>query len=223
MPPLFSLDRVSLDVGDTMILRDITLELPDAGITCIVGPSGSGKSSLLRLLNGLERPTSGTIEFRGVPVESIDVRSLRRRVGMVFQRPTVFDGSSLDNLLVADPGLARSAAGSALGRVGLGSEILDRDARLLSGGEAQRLCLARTLLTKPEVVLMDEPTSSLDEASVSLIELLVGDIAADGVRMLWVTHDRAQVMRVADWMVAVESGRIVEEAATQGNDTSERP
>jgi putative ABC transport system ATP-binding protein len=210
VPGLFSLSGVELTVDDHTILHDVDLEVPDGGITMIVGPSGSGKSTLLRLLNGLERPTGGTIEFRGESLDSIDVRALRRRVGMVFQRPTVFDGSSFDNLKVAEPELDRSGAVAAMTRVGLSPDLLDRDARKLSGGEAQRLCLARTLLTRPGVVLMDEPTSALDDESVHLIEHLAGEVAADGVSVLWVSHDRSQVRRMANHIVSIEQGTVVD-------------
>ncbi len=210
MADLFTFRDVSLAVGGTSILDRIELDLPGDGITFVVGPSGSGKSSLLRLCNGLERPSTGEIRYRNTPLDEIDIRAHRRRVGMVFQRPTVFEGSGFDNLVVADPSLDRAGAAAALQRVGLGGELLDRAADDLSGGEAQRLCLARTLLTDPEVVLMDEPTSALDIDSVHQIEHLVGDLAAAGVRFVWVSHDRDQVRRMSTWIVRVEGGRVVE-------------
>ncbi len=210
MVSLFSLVKVCLVDGTSTILKDITVEIPDRGISVIVGPSGSGKSTMLRTLNALERPTSGSISFRGERFESLDVRQLRRRVGMVFQRPTVFDGTSGENLLVADPTLDRAGLITALERVGLPPELLDRDARQLSGGEAQRLCLARTLVTEPEVILMDEPTSALDAESMHLIEHLAQEIAESGVRILWVTHDRAQVKRLATWIGRIEGGVLVD-------------
>ncbi len=208
MVALFSFAGVGLRAGETDILRGVDLDLPDDGITVIVGPSGSGKSTLLRLLNGLERPTSGEIQFRGVSLTDVDIRAHRRSVGMVFQRPTIFDGTALDNLRVADPGIARANAVRALERVGLAAELADRNASDLSGGEAQRLCLARTLVTEPAVILMDEPTSALDVDSVHRIEHLAQTIAEEGVRIVWVSHDRDQVRRLATWLVTVENGRI---------------
>jgi len=209
MAPLFRLDDVGLSIEGTTVLEDLTLELPDRGVTVVVGPSGSGKSTLLRLLNGLDRPSSGAVLFRGIDLAGSDIRKLRKRIGYVFQLPTVFDGSGLENLRVAKPDLSDTEASGALERVGLGAEILERDARQLSGGEAQRLCLARTLVTNPEVLLLDEPTSSLDAENVQLVERLVKDIAESGVRVVMVSHDRPQVERLADWIVQMEDGKVV--------------
>ena len=117
----------------------------------VQGPSGSGKSTLLRLLNRLEVATSGSITFRGDDLMSLDPIELRRRVGMVFQRPTPFPGTVRDNLLAADPALDDEGIAALVGRVGLPVDLVDRDAMVLSGGEAQRMCMARTLATGCEV------------------------------------------------------------------------
>lgn len=192
----------------TPILHGLDLAIPSQQITVIIGPSGSGKSSLLRLLNRLDVVDAGSVAFEGVDVASMDPRSLRRRVGMVFQRPTVFDGSATDNLRVADPTLSDADVGRLLQRVGLDPDLASRDARTLSGGEAQRLCLARTLATDPTVLLLDEPTSALDSDSVHVIEHLVRDYVDAGGTAVWVSHDRAQVRRVADHLVQVVDGAI---------------
>ncbi len=201
--PAFEIAGVS-----TPILHGIDLVIPSDQTTVIIGPSGSGKSSLLRLLNRLDVVDSGTVVFDGVDVASMETRSLRRRVGMVFQRPTVFDGTATDNLRVADPALDDGGVAALLERVGLDADFAGRDARTLSGGEAQRLCLARTLATEPSVLLLDEPTSALDADSVHVIEHLVRDFVDAGNTAVWVSHDRSQVRRVADHLVQVVDGAI---------------
>ncbi len=182
----------------------------------VAGPSGSGKSTLLRLCNRLVVPTSGRVLFRGDDVADLDPRRLRRRVGMVFQRPTPFDGTVADNLHVAAPGLDDAAAVAALERADLDGSFLGRDAGELSGGEAQRMCLARTLVTDPEVLLMDEPTSALDPRSSKVLEELAIGLAASGVPVVWVSHDLDQLRRLATWVVVLVAGHI----AHQGTPSS---
>jgi putative ABC transport system ATP-binding protein len=205
---LFDLDDVSLEVDGRPVLDRITLAVADRGITVIVGPSGGGKTTLLRLLNRLDVPTSGEIRFRGDPLDSLDPLVLRRRVGMVFQRPAPFPGSVRDNLLVADPAAANGSLSAALDAAGLGETFLDRSADDLSGGETQRLCLARTLVTEPEVLLMDEPTSALDRGSQRLLEATARRLAAEGRPVLWVTHDLDQAERLADDCVVLIEGHV---------------
>jgi len=153
-------------------------------------------------------PTSGRVLFRGDDVASLDPLALRRRVGMVFQRPTPFAGTVRENLRVALPEGTDQRFGEALEHAALDETFLDRDATRLSGGEAQRMCLARTLVTDPEVLLMDEPTSSLDESTGRELERLACERAKEGLPVLWVTHDRAQVERIADRVLRMEAGRV---------------
>jgi putative ABC transport system ATP-binding protein len=204
---LFDFDAVVVRAGATTILAGLTASVPAEGITVLAGPSGAGKSTTLRLCNRLELPTSGTVRFRGDDVAHLDPLGLRRRVGMVFQRPTLFDGTVLDNLHVARPDLTTADAEVALERVGLPVDLLERDAKVLSGGEGQRACLARTLVTEPEVLLMDEPTASLDAANVTLLERLVRALADAGRPVIWVTHDEAQRRRLADYVIRLDDGR----------------
>ncbi len=207
---LFRFERVGVRFGDTTVLDGVDATLPGGGITMLAGPSGAGKSTMLRLCNRLTLPTHGRVCFRGDDIAGLDPLALRRQVGMVFQRPTLFDGTVLENLRVADPTMNRDRAVAALGHVGLPGELLDRAARDLSGGEAQRACLARTLATRPSVLLMDEPTSMLDHDNALLLERLVRRlIGEDGVAVVWVTHDSAQIRRLADWVVQIEGGRVL--------------
>ncbi len=206
---LFSLRDVTVTGSSGVILRHVDLNIPDGALTVLAGPSGSGKSTLLRLCNRLEAASSGVVSFRGEDVISIDPLVLRRRVGMVFQQPVLFGGTVRDNMAVADPDAGDDAYMAALQRAALSAEFLDRQADELSGGEGQRVCLARALVAEPEVLLMDEPTSALDEDAGRLLEKLGRDLVAAGVPVVWVTHDRAQLARIADWVVMVEEGRVV--------------
>lgn len=209
MSSLFSLDHVSLRAGDTVVLDDITLELPDRGITVLVGRSGSGKSSMLRLLNRLSVPTHGTVSYRGSDVGGLDPQTLRRRVAMIFQRPTVLGDTALDDIRIADPELSEPAAAALCERVHLDPALLDRSTAVLSGGEAQRLCVARALATQPDVLLADEPTSALDHETTTGMESLARELAANGIPVVWVTHDRAQVRRIANHAVVLDRGQVI--------------
>jgi putative ABC transport system ATP-binding protein len=177
-------------------------------LVVLIGPSGAGKSTLLRLCNRLDVPSGGRILYRDDDVADLDPLALRRRVGMVFQRPTPFPGTVAENLRIAEPALTDAGAVDALERVGLDAGFLDRPATELSGGEAQRVCLARTLVTDPEVVLMDEPTSSVDRAARLALEALARALVRDGVSVMWVTHDLEQMRRIAEHVLVVIAGRI---------------
>jgi putative ABC transport system ATP-binding protein len=205
---LFRFDHVGVTGTAGPRLVDIDATIPDRGVTVVIGPSGSGKSTLLRLCNRLERPSEGTVRFRSDDVAALDPQRLRRRVGMVFQQPTPFAGTVRDNLHVAEPGLPDADAHAALGRADLPPEFLDRSAGELSAGEAQRVCLARTLATRPEVLLMDEPTSSVDPRSRRALEDMTAALARDGVPVLWVTHDHDQARRIADHVLAIAAGKV---------------
>ena len=196
-----------MQVGDDALLTDVDLVL-GRGFTAIVGPSGAGKSTLLRLLDRLDAPTTGTVRLDGVDLATLDPLALRRRVAMVFQRPIVFPGTVLDNLTMVGPPLDAEGAQEALARVGLRADVLDHDAATLSGGEAQRLAIARALRTEPEVVLADEPTASLDGESTAMIEQLLAELAGAGVTVVAVTHDPGQAKRLADRIVVLDAGRV---------------
>lgn len=205
----FRFEDVSVVAPDgTQLLSHIGLLLPRTGITAIVGPSGAGKSTLLRLCNRLEVPSAGRVLLDGVDLADLDPLALRRRVGLVFQRPVVFGGTVRDNLRVAVADLADEMAAAVLGSLGLSPELLDRSAGELSGGEAQRLCLARTLVTEPEVLLLDEPTSAVDPERRAEVERLARRAADRGVMVVWVTHDLPQARRCADRTVVLDGGRV---------------
>lgn len=208
---LFSFRDVTLDSGGHRILDSVTMDIPTGGITVLTGPSGSGKSTVLRCCNLLESPTSGSITYRGDDLADADPLALRRDVAMVFQRPTVFPGTALDNLRAGAPDLTEDEAAELLAEVGLAAEMLHREADNFSGGEAQRLCLARALTTGPQVILADEVTSALDDQATAVLENLLRTVLTRqrGLSVLWVSHSADQVERIADRVIRVESGKVV--------------
>jgi putative ABC transport system ATP-binding protein len=210
MAGLFDFDGVEVELGGRTVLALGSLSVGTAGITVLAGPSGAGKSTLLRLCNRLEAPTVGTVRFRGDDIAALDPLAHRRRVGMVFQRPATFPGTVRDNLLVACRASDDGFFGEVLERAGLAPAFLDRLADDLSGGEAQRVCLARTLATRPEELLLDEPTSALDPGPARQLEQLARNLADDGVPLLWVSHDLAQVRRIADEVVVLAEGQVAD-------------
>lgn len=207
---LFEFDEVRVTIDGHDALAGLTATVAEGGITVVSGPSGSGKSTMLRLCNRLEVPTSGVVRFRGEDLARTDPVALRRRVGMVFQRPTPFRGTVAENLRVAAPDMSDDAAAALLLAVSLPAAVLGREATALSGGEAQRVCLARTLATGCEVVLGDEPTASLDAAATLVVEASVRALADAGRTVLWVTHDEDQRERLADHVIRLEGGRRVD-------------
>lgn len=199
-------------VGAVAIVNDISLEIRREELLGIVGPSGSGKSSFLRLLNRLDEPTSGTVFLEGEDYRQIPPRDLRRRVGMVTQRPFLFPGDVASNLrfgpLQRGETLPDAEIAALLDRVGL-SGFANRQVTNLSGGEQQRVSLARALANRPEVLLLDEPTSALDEQAKHGIEKLVRALVSENsYTFVMVTHDTEQA-RLCDRVVIIEAGRLL--------------
>jgi putative ABC transport system ATP-binding protein len=204
----FELERVTVVRAGRLVLDKITTRIPAAGITVVSGPSGAGKTTLLRLCNRLAVPDTGVVCYRGQPLDELDPLILRRRVGMVFQRPTPFPGTVADNLAVARPDAGTGELSTALERVALDPGLLGQEARTLSGGELQRMCLARTLVTQPETLLLDEPTSALDAQPKQVFEATARHLAAQCITIIWVTHDDAQAARVADRIYQLRDGHL---------------
>ena len=206
-------DRLGRVVGSKVLVEDATFEVRSGETLAIVGPSGSGKTSLLRLLNRLDEPSSGTVFVDGVDYREIAPQELRRNLGMVMQRPYLFPGTVEENLLFGPlqrrQVLTASEIGKLLDRVGL-SGYAEHNVANLSGGEAQRVSLARTLANSPLVLLLDEPTSALDDSSKLEVETLIQEIVQErGLTCIIVTHDTAQARRLAGRALLVQSGRIV--------------
>ena len=198
---------------DIRVLDDIWLSFYFGAKIGVLGLNGAGKSSLLRLLNRLDEPTAGTVFIHDTDYKTLAPRELRRQVGMVTQRPFLFDGTVADNLRFgpAQRGefLADSRVDELLARVGLRG-YGGRTVSNLSGGEMQRISLARTLANAPLVLLLDEPTSALDDLAKSDVESLVRSIVREErLGCVMVTHDMAQAARLADRALLMEAGRIV--------------
>jgi putative ABC transport system ATP-binding protein len=197
--------------GKRPVLENITTRFRRGVVTAVIGPSGAGKSSLLRCLNRLEEPDSGRVMLDGVDIRSLEPTALRRRVGMIFQTPVIFEGGVRANLLYGFPDQTEERLSGALEAAGLPGTFLDRESSALSVGQAQRVCIARALVRDPEVILMDEPTSALDRDATARIESLLGSLLERDLTIVLVTHDLAQARRVAETGVLLRDGAIAAE------------
>jgi tungstate transport system ATP-binding protein len=204
------LDEVSLRAGATTILDRLSLAIGPGAPTLIVGPNGAGKTSLLRLCMGLDPPTDGRISWGGG-----ENRAMTRRA-ILFQRPVMLRRTAAANVAyaLAQAGLPRVArparVAALLERVGL-SGLAQRPARLLSGGEQQRLALARALARDPEILLLDEPTANLDPAATRGVEEIVRGAAAAGIKIVMASHDLGQVRRLAGEVIFLVRGALCEQ------------
>ncbi len=198
--------------GKTLVYN-ISVHVHEGEVLAIVGPSGAGKSSFLRLLNRLDEPTDGTVLLYGQNYRELVPRELRRRVGMLIQAAYLFPGTVADNLRFGPrqhgQDLTNSKIDALLEQVGL-EGFASRDVLHLSGGEAQRVSLARTLANQPEVLLLDEPTSALDERVEREIESLLTHILSnERLTALIITHDSAQAARIASRAILISAGRLI--------------
>jgi UDP-glucose/iron transport system ATP-binding protein len=204
-------EGLGLTRGNRLVLHDITTSFAGGVVTAVVGPSGAGKSSLLRCLNRLEEPDHGRVTLDGTDIRSLEPTSLRRRVGMIFQTPVIFEGGVRANLLYGYPDQDEAKLAGALEAAGLPASFLDRESSALSVGQAQRVCIARALVRDPEVILMDEPTSALDRDATARIEFLLGSLLERKLTIVLVTHNLAQARRVAGRGILLMDGGIVAE------------
>jgi putative ABC transport system ATP-binding protein len=204
--------KLSRAVGGKLLVDDINIQLEAGEVLAVVGPSGAGKSSFLRLLNRLDEPTSGTVFLDGKDYKAIPPRELRRRVGMVMQMAYLFSGTVAANIAFGprqrSETLNAEQIAALLERVGLPG-YQHRDVSNLSGGEAQRVSVARTLANAPEAILLDEPTSALDEASARGVEDLVLSIVRERhMACVIVTHNMDQAGRIADRTMIMQAGKL---------------
>ncbi len=211
--PALEAEHLSRAVVGKVLTNDISVQVQTGEVLAIVGPSGSGKSSFLRLLNRLDEPTGGTVRVNGQDFRKLAPQELRRRVGMVMQTAYLFPGTVAENVAFGPRQRGRTLpaeqVAALLQRVGL-SGYQQRDVSNLSGGEAQRVSFARTLANAPETLLLDEPTSALDEDLARAIEdLVLGVIRERRMTCVIVTHNTAQARRIADRTMILEAGKLV--------------
>jgi putative ABC transport system ATP-binding protein len=206
-------------VGSTTIVNDVSVSVVRGEILAICGPSGAGKSSFLRLINRLDEPTSGTCFLGGTDYRQLPPRELRRRVGLVLQTPFLFPGTVAENLRFGPRQRGETVSDGTIERllseVGL-SGFGWRPVTELSGGEAQRVSVARTLANSPEILLLDEPTSALDDDAKRTVEAVIVDVVrAKKLTCLIVTHDTSQAARIADRAMLMRAGRLEKIVAAQ--------
>lgn len=215
-----SVQHLCKNFGRLEVLRDVSLDVYEGEVVCIIGPSGGGKSTFLRCLNRLEDYTAGTVYVNGqdIAAKGVNINTIRRDIGMVFQHFNLFNNMNvLKNLMLAPVDLkiaskdeARSIALKMLERVGL----LDKAEAYpdqLSGGQKQRVAIARALCMKPQIMLFDEPTSALDPEMVGEVLEVMRELAADGMTMVVVTHEMRFAHEVADRVMFMDEGQFLEQ------------
>ena len=222
--PIIEVRHLSKSFGTHVVLRDVDFTVKPGDVTCVIGASGSGKSTLLRCINLLETPTAGSILFHGqdIMAKGFDPCGYRARVGMVFQSFNLFNNMTvLENctaglryVLHQDKETAKATALSNLEKVGMSPYIHARP-RQLSGGQKQRVAIARALAMGPDIMLFDEPTSALDPEMVGEVLEVMKQLAADGMTMVVVTHEMGFAREVADRVVFMDGGYIVEEGTPE--------
>jgi len=219
MEALITIENVvKKDKSGQPILKGISAKIIEGEFITIIGPSGSGKSTLLSLINRMAEPDTGLFRFKGTNYVNLDVLKLRRKVGLVFQLPTMLPGTVKDNLLIGPSLLKKSLSEAALDdlldQVALPKTIKEQEARSLSGGQKQRVSLARTLANHPDVLLLDEVTASLDPNSTEEIEELIQNLHKNGKTILWVSHNLKQAKKVGQYTYVLAGGEIVEQGPT---------
>ena len=210
--------------GSLEVLKDITTDVEKGEVVCVIGPSGSGKSTFLRCLNRLETVTAGSIDVDGHSItdKHININKVRENIGMVFQHFNLFNNLNiLDNLTLAPIQLKKCSKDEAeerakrmLAKVGLESKIFSFPSQL-SGGQKQRVAIARALCMQPDIMLFDEPTSALDPEMVGEVLQVMKDLAADGMTMVIVTHEMGFAREVADRVIFMDGGYIIEEGTPE--------
>lgn len=219
MAPTLETESLTRVVDDERIVDSVSLQVDEADVLAIVGSSGAGKSSFLRLLNRLDEPTEGTVYLDGTDYREIDPQELRRRVGLIPQEPALRSSTVRENVAASDHArdepVDDQRVSALLERVDLAG-YEKRDVDDLSGGERQRVAMARTLYVAPEILLLDEPTAHLDAETERRIEGLLAElIREDDLTCILVTHDVAQAERLCDRVVEFEAGTVVAEGTPE--------
>lgn len=212
---LLELSNISYVANDKSIIRDVSLSVNQGDYITIVGPSGSGKSTLLKLCSDLISPTSGTITYDGRPLTAIDPESYRKEVGYCFQRPYLFAKTVRRNILFPydirgmKPDMERIKY--LFGLLHMPMEYLERRNDELSGGEMQRICLIRSLIFEPKVLLLDEVTSALDSVNTSIVEQVIDELHNKGMTIVSITHSEEQSLRKANRRITIVDGVLAKE------------
>ena len=211
-----SIRNLSLKRGGLTVLRDVSLEVPAGELLVVIGPSGSGKSSLLRCVNRLNDIDAGGIRLDGQSIYDLSVTELRRQVGMMFQKTAPFEGSVADNIAfgarLQGETLSRDQILKLMAQVSLDAQLADKPAADLSGGQEQRLAIARALALNPTLLLLDEPTSSLDPIATSRVEDSLMQLRRQtNLTMIWVSHSIEQARRIGSRVLLLDEGRVIRE------------
>lgn len=211
---IFELEHLGLASPEKIMLEDVSLSVEAGAHLTITGPSGSGKSSLLKLLAALVSPSSGRIVYQGRDLEDLDPVAYRREVSYCFQQPLLFGQTVRDNMAfpfeIRQLPFDQERVLSALARLNLGPEFLEKPIKELSGGEKQRVALVRNLLFEPKVLLLDEVSSGLDEQTKLLLRAFLKDLHQEGVTLIEVTHDQKEI-EAAERLVTIVGGRLTHE------------
>jgi len=220
MGPTIRINELTMVRSQRQVLDGVTMTVNSGEIVCLLGPSGGGKSSLLRCVNRLAEPPVGTVFLDDADVTTMDVLHLRRHVGMVFQEVSMFPGSVAENvgygMALQKRQLSSEQLSHLLNLADLPPEIAEQDSHALSGGQAQRVAIARALATEPSALLLDEPTSALDPAATKHVEETMLKLRETlGLTVLWVTHNPDQAKRVADRVVLLVNGRLEDEGTPE--------
>ncbi len=211
-----SIRNLSLNRGGATVLRNVSLEAPAGELLVVIGPSGSGKSSLLRCVNRLTDIDAGSIRLDGQSIYDLPVTELRRQVGMMFQKTAPFEGSVADNIAfgarLQGETLSRDQVLKLMAQVSLDAQLADKAAADLSGGQEQRLAIARALALNPTLLLLDEPTSSLDPIATSRVEDSLMQLRRQtNLTMIWVSHSIEQARRIGNRVLLLDEGRVIRE------------
>jgi len=211
---LIEVQSVRLRRGNQQVLDNITVSVDQHDVLVVIGPSGSGKSSLLRCINRLSAIEGGAIRVGGQDIRDLPTVNLRQKIGMVFQKSAAFEGTVAENIAygprLQGRTLSETKIQTLMQQAALEPELMHQDAKSLSGGQEQRLCIARALANQPDVLLLDEPTSALDPIATHRIEdILLRLRAENGLTLIWVSHSIEQARRVADHVLFLRAGRVV--------------
>ncbi len=213
---MLSIQNLQLKRGGKTVLSDFNLDVPAGELLVVIGPSGSGKSSLLRCINRLNEIEAGAIMLEGQSIYAMSVTELRCKVGMIFQKTAAFAGSVAENIAFGaalhGKALRRQQIFDLMAQVSLEAELIEQPAGDLSGGQEQRLAIARALALDPALLLLDEPTSSLDPIATSRVEESLLQLRENtGLTMIWVSHAIEQARRIGSRVLLLDGGRVVRE------------